>query len=68
MTQQPGVHTSDRSWCDRFRGGTVTDYLDGALLPDEVDRVEFHLITCAACAELLHTHRHLISMLRVLGR
>jgi anti-sigma factor RsiW len=61
-----GDRAADPSWCVRFRSWEVTDYLDRALLPDERDRVEFHLVTCAACAEVLHTHRHLIPMLRVL--
>ena len=53
--------------CDQFRAGLVTDYLDGALAAEELDIVQFHLITCAACADLLHGHRRMVSMLRRLG-
>ncbi len=50
--------------CDQFGAGLVTDYLEGALSAPEVDRVEFHLLTCADCAHLLHGHRQVTSLLR----
>jgi anti-sigma factor RsiW len=53
--------------CMRLREGQLTDYLEGALTPAEVDAVEFHLVTCAPCADMLHGHRQVSSMLRLLG-
>jgi Putative zinc-finger len=68
MTTRPlQTPIADLDWCDRFRAGLVTHYLEGALPADQLDQVEFHLLICPGCAELLHTHRHLITMFRVLG-
>jgi len=67
MTQQPSVPAPVPSPCQEFRTGVVTCYLDGALPAPLVEEVEFHLFTCAECAELLHAHRNLIGLLRVLG-
>jgi anti-sigma factor RsiW len=51
--------------CVQLREGVVTDYLEGALSPTEVDAVEFHLVTCAPCAKLLHGHRQVSSLLQL---
>ena len=43
----------------------VTEYLEGALAPDERTRFELHLAVCPGCAEHL---RHLRAALRAAGR
>lgn len=53
--------------CLGFRAGRVTEYLEGTLTPAEADVLEFHLLTCAPCAELLHRYRQVVSSLRRLG-
>ena len=40
----------------------VTDYLDGALAPDELARVEEHLGICADCAGVLAQWRRVIEV------
>jgi anti-sigma factor RsiW len=45
----------------------VTDYLEGALTPDEIERVDEHLDGCTGCAEVLAQWRAIIDRSRALG-
>ena len=42
----------------------VTDYLDGALPPEEEKRLERHLETCPGCTEYLEQMRTIAGSLR----
>lgn len=40
----------------------ITDYLDGAVTPDERDRVDRHLRTCPGCTRALRQWRIVIDL------
>jgi anti-sigma factor RsiW len=41
----------------------VTDYLEGALVTDDAERLEQHLLICSACGSFVEQHRSVISAL-----
>lgn len=44
----------------------VTDYLEGALTPQDAAQFEQHLVLCDPCVQYVDQHRHLIAALQQL--
>lgn len=47
-TGQSVVHGGQRFNCERLFSA-ITDYLDGAMTPDDRERLEYHLSLCPPC-------------------
>src|SRR5262245_61474332 len=45
----------------------VSELIDGALEPEEIDRVKWHLRTCAACSEMHQSFLETRAQLKALG-
>ena len=51
MTDHPHPHADDLACTEEVE--VMTDYLEGALPPAEVERLEAHLENCPGCTEYL---------------